>query len=112
MPSASVLSERREKSVEFLTKFLKSGDTVYTVLLHQTDSGRKCFRFYVIAQTEHNGEKPYIQGITSRVCDVLGFTWNRKHEGLWSRNWDRDIVQLLSEELFGGSYNSLKCERL
>ena len=64
------------ESRDYLLSILKPGDTVYTRVNHVARSGMmRVIDLYVIRENEP-------LRITWHVCNVLGSTYNRKHEGL------------------------------
>jgi hypothetical protein len=93
------------EAIENLKKWLKKGDTIYTILRHRSANGMsRVIDFYYI---EDN--RP--MRITWSVAAALGYTYNTKYEGVQVRGAGMDmgfhVVYSLSSKLFSedGSYS-------
>ena len=71
----------RQEAIASLRKMLKPGDTVRTILRHRSSSGMFRVITLAIIGKDHNG-KPDIFCIDGKVCEILGYKYNTKHDGV------------------------------
>lgn len=75
---------QRQEAVDYLRSILKSGDIVYTVLTHVSQSGmsRRIKLFIPSTRTWDGEEKPVIQNITWQVCKALDYKQSNSDDAL------------------------------
>lgn len=108
MPSKKVTKSERDEAIAELRKFLKPGQTVYTILRHRSTSGmsrvidlcipmedwRDEYPMLDPDQAEYNGQRDYDAkpkrrkvGLTIRsfgwlACKAMGYAFDRDRQGL------------------------------
>ncbi len=96
-------AKERQDAIDALREMLSPGATVYTILRHRAKSGMFRVISLAIISEDHNG-KPTIFCIDGRACDVLGYTYNTKHDGIPTGGCGMDmgfhLVYNLSRALF------------
>tara|TARA_A100001201_G_scaffold71938_1_gene65760 strand:- start:267 stop:575 length:309 start_codon:yes stop_codon:yes gene_type:complete len=90
-------------SEEWLKKYLKKGDTVYTICKHVSQSGMtRHIAFYIMLDNE-----PFI--INAHIADVLDMKFNKHNDALKVSGTGMDlgfhIVYSLSYTLFNDGYH-------
>jgi|TARA_R100000458_G_scaffold4182_1_gene3381 hypothetical protein len=90
-------------SEEWLKKYLKKGDTIYTICKHVSRSGMmRHIAFYIMLNNE-----PF--RINAHIADVLDMKFNKHNDALKVSGTGMDmgfhIVYSLSQTLFDDGYN-------
>jgi len=98
----------KQQAREQLTKMIRDGDTVYTVLNHVSSSGmsRRISCFIAVPDTNNcNNGRPYIQNISYYVARALDYRRNEHDGGIVIGGCGMDmgyhIVNSLEYALFG-----------
>lgn len=108
-------AEEKAQAKATVAELVEPGATVYTLIRHVSSSGMtRVIDVFVIQTDKHTGE-PYLRRFSWSAALALGWTYNRKHEGVKVSGCGMDMAFHLVSSLcyaVGVDYKTVRKESI